>query len=382
MATATVVGMNVELEGDATLARFGSFMLCSKDSFGDDGTMYELASALESDPKVKGVQCPWGFEGNRCYVRTIYPTVAEPERLIDGADALHGGQFESFLEFEVQVKNQLGQSRTYEVIWDGWLAVVSWQSSEEEPFGYQDGQVVIEVLERAAREVGLELRTQGCDPHCAHNFSHTNVRFVHDLAEREELQYRVGEALFEVEARTSRSEHNELTLPLFLDLRIMVNNFTEMKNVGHRLLECEADARATLSELVGVGYMRAQIEALSPLARQRARWRERGWQRRARLLIARMWMSLARIEELRRQRAALRSGYKASAKERRRLELLEGEDESDAERLRSLDLEMMRCGVQEMAERLDNRAMLRATALAAVVGALAGGTIAAAGAAL
>ncbi len=326
------------------------------------------------------MQCPWGFEGNRCYVRTIYPTGAEPERLIDGADALHGGQFDSFLEFEVE--DELDEGQTYGVIWDGWLAVVSWQSAAEEPFGYEEGQVVIEVLERAAREVGLELRIQACDPHCTHNFGHTNVRFVHDPGEREALQYRVGGGLFEVEARSSKQERNELALSLFLDLRMMVNNFTEMKNVGHRLLECETDARVTLSQLVGVGYMRARIEALGPLARQRSRWRGRGWQRRARLLIARMWMSLARIEELRRQRAALRSDYKASARERGRLKLFESEDETDAERLRSLDLEMMRCGVQEMAERLDNRAMLRATALAAVVGALVGGAIATASAAL
>jgi hypothetical protein len=152
--------------------------------------------------------------------------------------------------------------------------------------------------------------------------------------------------------------------------------------VAHRLLECEADARATLSQLVEVGYKRAQIEILGPWAQRRARWKGRRWQPHARLLIARMWMSLARIEELRQRWHGHRSNYELSAKERERRALLECDDRADRDRLAAVDLEMMRCGVQEMAERLDNRALLRATALGAVAGAIAGGVIAAATAVL
>jgi hypothetical protein len=89
-------------------------------------------------------------------------------------------------------------------------------------------------------------------------------------------------------------------------------------------------------------------------------------------LIAQLWIALSVIERLRRTWSADRFDFDRDAREHGLDKLYVQDHADDAARIESLDLGLMRAAVEEGAERLDQRALVRITGVAAIAGALAG----------
>jgi hypothetical protein len=367
------------------VGRFGSFLLSSPEGFKPPhrSTLNAIASSLEKDSRVVDVRRPDGIEDNWCGQSTIFPAPADDEGVVSAHDALKSLYFNRPLEFSVRVpeKNQPKKREedivptTYRAFWDGILMLVTWRMPSQREIPLSGGHIVSEILSAAVKRLHLSLYVQGCNPVCSHEFAHTDIRFLpaKDRTRPEYVDCKQFEK--EVHAHTPPMSDEELGTYVFFDLRITARRFTRLKNYGRRILETEEDGRQTLETLMQLNYARGKLPTLPLKERIESRWKMRGWLRQARLLIARIWIILANIEALRREWDRFRLDFESGAQEygRERLFALDYADEVD--RVRSLNLELMRSGVQELAERIDSRALLRVTAVAAIAGAVAGGVV-------
>jgi hypothetical protein len=375
-ASSATEGIRTDLVG-----RFGSFLLASSEPFEPPfaKTVEAITSSLEADSRVVSVRPPEDTQEGWCIARQIFPSPGDEEGLVSGRDVLQTLQFGDFFLLSIKLHvwpEDEGVPAQYTVAWDGFLAVVTWRLRSEESTSQFEGHVVKEILGEALERLGLRLYLQGCNPDCTHKFAHTNVRFIPKPDNSEGFEYVEGEHWGEAEVRTPLMEDDELTSYFFMDLLLPMRSFAVLKNVGRRILEAETDGRVKLSELMQVNYRRARLQTLPFHKRTKARWASRGWLRRSHFLIARMWLTLANIEQLRREWGTLRFSFESTSNERGKRRLFERDYADEVDRVQSLDLELMRAAVQEMAERLDSRALLRVTAIAAVLGAIAGGLIA------
>lgn len=367
------------------VGRMGLFLLASSEQFKPphSKTLEAVADALEEDPRVIAVKQPKQIEDSWCGRPRIYPSPAENGGLISGSDILQTLHFSRPLSFSITVpaKNQPLRSdddvvpTDYRVIWDGMLALVLWHAPGAKRLPLSGGHVVADILNNALEKLGYRLYIQGCNPGCTHKFSHTDMRFSQDLEDDEEVEYVGGKHFAEVKARVPSMEVEDLAHYVFYDLHGTVRDFMELKNFGRRILELEADGRTKLSSLMRINYTRANLPAESFVDRLKTRWGMRGWLRKSRFLIARVWLTLSNIELLRREWETSRFDFESSADERGKRKLFEQDYADEVDRVQSLDPELMRSGVQEMAERLDSRALLRVTATAAIAGAIAGGVV-------
>jgi hypothetical protein len=367
-------------DGDL-VARFGSFLLTSVEPFEPPyiRTLDAIASSLEADPRVSSVQSPGEIDEGWCIERRVFPSPADGESLVSGGDALQALQFSEALLLSIRQPPHPEDDEKptkYSVVWDGFLAVVTWRTQSARPVGLFEGHVVREILGEALERLGLCLYLQGCNPDCTHKFAHTSIRFVPDPDDPEDIQYVEAENWAEVEARAPIMDDDELAGFFFSDLLLAMRSFTVLKNVGQRILELEVDSRAKLSELMQFNFERARLPTLPISERVKARRTQRKWLHKSRFLIARIWLTLSNIEYLRREWSALRFDFEGSSGENGKRKLFERDYADEVDRVQSLDLDLVRSGVQEMAERLDSRALLRVTAVAAVAGAIAGGLIA------
>lgn len=367
------------------MGRFGSFLITSQSDFEPPHkeTLNRIAKSLEEDSRVASVRLPDGIEEAWCAEPTVFPAPADDDGVVSGDDALNALIFNRGLVFSVTVpeKNQPKKREKdwvpteYHVIWDGMLMLVTWRIPAMDGLPLSGGHVVSEVLSDALSRVNLSLYSQGCNPACNHEFAHTDIRFIQERGERKEVEYVDCDRWPEVHALVPPMPDEDLAEGVFLDLRTVAHRFGQLKNFGRRILEAESDGRATLETLMEINYTRAKLPTLSRVERIRTRWSTRGWLRETRLLIARVWMGLAYIESLRREWTRYRLEFERGSNKRGRYRLFARDYADEVDRVKSLDPELMRSGVQEMAERLDSRALLRVTAIAAVAGAVAGGVV-------
>jgi hypothetical protein len=340
--------------------------------------MEQIADALEEDPRVRSVAVSDDLDESWCIERRAFPSPAENDGLVLGSDVLHALQFSDHLVIQIELARYPEDEEIpseYTVVWDGFLAVVAWRSRHEKPLASFEGEVVKEVLADALDSLGMRLYLQGCNPECEHKFAHTAVRFVPDPNDPDEISYLDGSNWAEVHADAPLMDDEDLVRYFFTDLLLAIRSFAVLKNLGQRILELEADGHQQLSQLMEINFERAQLPNLSPVARSRARWQGGGWLRRSKLLIARLWLTLSNIEYLRREWSGERFQFEGSSDERGLRKLFDRDFADEVDRVQSLDLSLMRSAVQEMAERLDTRALLRVTAVAAIAGAVAGGLV-------
>jgi hypothetical protein len=369
------------------VARFGSFLLTRGGDFDGpiSGILDKVIVALEKDARVRKVQRPRGLEEDWCLQRIIYPaSQRDDEDLVLRSDHLHALRFSEPLLFDVEVpeKNQRlvaeGESipTHYRAAWDGWLAVVTWeQPLKDAPLPLSGGHVVKDVLEDALERCGEGLFVQACNPACSYDFAHTSIRAK--ATGSAEITYAPGEYFAEVEASMPNVPVESWAEVLLLDIRLSSEEFLEIKNLGRRILDLERDARRTLSMLTALNYQRALIPTRELLRRPKDRWEMRGWRKESRKLISRLWLALSGIEQFRRRWAAAYFHFEESIEASGRSHLFARDYAYEVDEVRSLDLDLLRSGAQEAAERLDYRALSSATALAGVVGAITGGIVAA-----
>jgi hypothetical protein len=255
------------------------------------------------------------------------------------------------------------------------VLLVTWKLGRTEPMPMSGGHVVKEILHDALLRVGHELYVQGCNPGCTHDFAHTTIRFLPGPEGLEEVEFRDSPWFAEAEALVPSMPEEILRNYVYLDISLAVRDFTKLKNLARRILETEAAARSALGSLMWLNYKRAQLPS-EPIGESlQRRWEMRGWRAESHRLIARVWLALAGIETLRRQWSADRFSFEDGLDTRGQATLFKLDYADEVDRVASLDLELMRSGVQEAAGRLDSGALLRVTAIAAVAGAVTGGLV-------
>lgn len=345
--------------------------------------MADIADALAKDPRVTDISKPEGIEDAWCGRISMFPAPAVEDGLISSADAFKVLDFNKPLAFSVTVpeKNQPKKRETdplptaYRAFWDGMFLLVTWRFDTNRSIPLSGGHVVSEVLADALKRLGYRLYPQGCNPFCTHEFAHTDIRFLRK-AEQKSLEYvECPNWTTEVHALSPDLPDEELGDLTFRDLRGTARNFTRLKNFGRRILESEQEGRKTLDALMEIYLSRSEVGMLSWRGRFEAEWKTRGWFREARLFIARVWIVLANIEALRREWERFRLEFEGRARLRGREKMFVKDYADEVDRVQSLDLDLMRAGVQEIAERLDSRALMRVTAVAAIAGAVAGGIV-------
>jgi hypothetical protein len=297
-----------------------------------------------------------------------------------GHDALYWLRFSGLVAFSVEVpaKNQPRMSERdtvpthYEVYWDGMLVLVTWRSPRHESLGISGGQIVEEILRKALEQAGFTLYVQGCKPDCSYTFAHTEIRLIPGREDQDDIEYAESGFYAEVNALMPSMEEEEYGEALFSDLRVPIWSFAELKNVGTRILDAEEVARANLDHLLSLSCDRAELALLGRKERLERRWDLRRWRRDSNRSIAQVWRALAIIELLRRQWTAKRFDFEKLVAERGLGKLFVRDHADEPSRIESLELDLMRAAVESASERLDKRALVTVTGVAAIAGGVAG----------
>jgi hypothetical protein len=187
---------------------------------------------------------------------------------------------------------------TYAVAWDGVTAIVAWsQTGGDIPSG--GGRIVATVLEEAAKLAGLNFYVQGTGANSDDIFIHQTMRiesmprsskFV--LAGTDDGQCLTAGLDDEYENLESMVEQ------LWFSLGPAAGEFAGLKNLANRIRETESAIRRDLSDLLGRNYQQAAIGMAPLLARMMIRIRSRGGAKKARMLIAGLWLSIAQLAKL------------------------------------------------------------------------------------
>jgi hypothetical protein len=164
--------------------------------------------------------------------------------------------------------------------------------------------------------------------------------------------------------------HHELLLP--------ATEFSQVKNVARRILDLESAARAMTTELIALDY-----SALSK--KQARRWtRFRRWlhdlrhhrgengARRAKYLIACLWLAMASIEVLQQRFAEVRRRYEDVSSKWAVPELFETDLKADEAEVESIDAQFARAAIEYKSTRIDSRVVVIATIIAGIAGGLLG----------
>lgn len=342
----------------------------------------ELRAILEDDPRVREVQ-PLDLNPRFTYAHRFFPSdVDDHSVLLTGADACEVLQLSDPLIFRIEVpqKNQPVHhgvhdipAETYWVAWDGVTVYVTWWQPEDF-VPMSGGHIVREILDEACRRHGDSLLVQACGPGCDNLFVHTTLH-VGRLAESSPndfvCQNRPDRSL-EVEVLVPGGSEPEVLEWIHLGLNGASSEFAVMKNIGRRLLDIEDAARGSLSHLVSDYYAHAAAGTVVWWKRGAAWWRFRGWRREANQLLASLWASLTNIEMLSRQWGESQRSFVSDVAEANKQLIWLTDYARDAEAIESLDTSRMEDTVQQIATRLDNRAVVTST-VAGALGALAGG---------
>jgi hypothetical protein len=361
------------------IARCGQLLIVTDPLVSSSDLVQRLVHALGKDSRVLEAHAP--TLDPKWTIRPPLSLANSPDR---GSDVLAGEDgFRSLIAdppicFTVNVprKNQpllaaedAAPAERYEVIWNGFIAVVAWEQ-EKTRVGLSGGQVVNEIIHDACHEAGADLLVQACNPYCDFQFIHATIRGTSATTEVVTLE----------SARSNGSDYVDLHVPshranarafaewIFDDLHADLETFARLKNRARRLLVLETLARETLASLLGL-YQADAERAIQPW-RQRlaARWKARGWRKRARREVAVMWRSIAMMEQARREVGEMRTELDAWYSSIPQPILL-CNDLDELPAVDSLDLTTLQLATQHASDRLDNRSV----ALAPAWGALAGG---------
>lgn len=346
----------------------------------------EIVTRLRSDPRVINIGEPELDESFTDW-KSFWPHSHSDNSgaLLTGEDRRWTLQLSTPITFDVRVpkKNQPVHSNIddipaeeYSVAWDGISVIVTWpQRSGQIPIS--GGHVVFDILDAALDSLNMGSYRQPCSPGCEHVFLHTTLRLIiddsmdaandHLIASKESDESEAIAWIPAVALERGAAEY------LWFELAMAARDFATMKNIGQRVLDLEYHARHDVSHLLGHAHEHARISSLPFRGRMKGRWKNRGWRREARFLIAALWLSATNIEALKRrweqEARDLSSGH------RNILPLFEGDASRDEHALRSLDLTTLNRALDQVTLLLNNREIASATALGALGGAVAGGAV-------
>lgn len=354
----------------------------------------ELASRLRADPRVVEVLNPDDDDTDYWFER-FYP--AEPpnmDSILFGTDAMVAlvRRFPIAFRVRVPIKNQPIHSETadvpsdsYAVVWNGVTLVVLW-SQVNEDIPLSGGHIVIDVLSDAvAGEAGASLINQACSLNCSFQFMHPTMILRPLSASEEDDDVDIG--LAPIEGHSRASSHFDLSTyaaddgdwdvlqSLAYTLMDTANDFATIKTLGRRIIAIEEAARDELQHVITHQYRNSQVSFLPARKRLVARWKNRSTTRHLRQLLIALSLCLANLETLIRTWDEETRAFDETASEYGQAAFFETDSKSDRARICSLKLTHLESSVQQIADSLNNTAMVTATVGGALAGGLAGGVL-------
>lgn len=345
-----------------------------------------LVNALRSDSRVSDVSAP-ELSMPFTYASKFFPDGqgASTFALLTGSDFFTGFRLSTPVLFSLRIpaKNQPKHhghddvpSDVYWAAWDGLTVWISWkQETTHTPMS--GGHVVQQVLSDALAVLGDRLYTQACSPGCQNVFLHTTLLLEQSNDAEGAVVVSRGNGPFQLKASVLMLNPPwEALTWLHLNLTGAASDFAEMKNTGRRLRDLEEAARSELTHLSAHYYEHSRVSTLPFRQSLALRWQSRGWRREARQLLAGLWLAMAQISTLRSQWAERQREFSGSVGDDGHGLIFLADQEADSFAIGSLDVGPMERTVEQIAARLDNRALVTAT-LAGVVGGAAAGAAAA-----
>lgn len=277
-----------------------------------------------------------------------------------------------------RIRGEVAESDTYFVAWDGCTVVVMWKTDPADVvLSIAGGQVVEDILRSACNRAGQSLYVQACSPACKHLFAHNQLRVDFWSMDKFDVRFEVSMPK-DVRLAVNGPFNGALQLVEAVHdaIKIPAAEFTELKNTARRILDIEESARSMSFDLIAHDY-----ETLNRSQEGLIRrvgyffgdvWRAmsgKGRGKRANLLIASLWLSMANMETLQQLFRDVERRYQDSISEWAVPELFAGDLKSEESEVAFLDPHFARAAIEHKTQRMDNRVIVWATIGGAGMGA-------------
>ena len=300
-------------------ARFGTLFMISNDQTDPEKVFWLLRGALLADSRVHSVTEPRVDAGSwRC--SNVFPfTEPDFESILDGGKTLTGLRLPLAVPLEIKISIPPSHTETgtplengtpedYLVFWNGLALLVGWYPFSNS-LGFNEGQIVFDILEDAAASLGVETLNQGCSPDCS-------LRFAHKLSL---LRATPGSPMTATTPGSLSAAAVGLDCPegisslmrtFAAQMLLPVELFSELKNIGFRFSWIEDEAQRVIENTLKL----ERSYAGPVLARN---WLNPGfWRRRYRSRaeglrnINRLWTLFAVLQRIEREWVVKRQTFK------------------------------------------------------------------------
>ncbi|GAB3666075.1 hypothetical protein GCM10027596_33030 [Nocardioides korecus] len=258
---------------------------------------------------------------------------------------------------------------TYFVAWDGITALVMWDREEETVLPTRSGgHVVIDILTDVLASAGGALYAQPCSPGCTNEFAHRVLRIERAVGPR--MVGKVKTHGFPAADIHVHSENEPIGVAgdMMISLRQTAFFFARYKNLARRIQDLESAARSDVDRLLEVQYEQIRRAKLKFGARAREIGKAREERSETKVLVARLWIALARLESFKREWDGMRRRFLESAEESGSLPMFQDDFGDDDHAVDSLDLSFIRAAIEQSASRYDTRVVALATGAGGAAG--------------
>lgn len=350
-----------------------------------------IVSALQEDPRVTSATVPvldpgWSPQ------YTAYLPIDRDDRehgtsgVLEGTRHVHVQKFSGPIGITLRVpaKNQPKvfedddiPTEHYFVLWDGEALLVGWEQSGDDYVGSSGGHVIEEILKQAADRVDAGVIVQACNPQCTYVFLHTAIRVVVDPTAATDwaIARHTEDSLLMDLVVSGGDSVVEVSLSVWLRVRLCLRPFASMKNRGRQILELERVVRGDLDHLNRLYHQRASAAQEGRITRLRAVWVHRKWRRTSRYYLARLWLGLGSLERLRREWVDDALSFRRATEEDKLHDLFTVDTYDEVALVEGLGLGLVESAVEHAGDRLSASFLAIATAGGAVAGAVAAAVV-------
>ena len=373
---------------------------------GDNDELYnQLCSTLQADSRIESIRSP--IQDEHSFERPAFAALDDAsvandeESALDPANHIHAFHFRDPIVFEVRAPRRVQPhfedfdnipASRYWAAWDGVALVVLWQLEDFQKSGRpvdelstddvldgltpSGGLIVQKILEDAARNCGCTLTSTPCSPNCSYTFAHTGLSVEPvSFDEEEAFEQGEGESFARVVIPVLEDSPMEVVSELHSKLAFVTRIFAEMRGEGRAAVGAGRLGRYDLRKLLNLNYQRASIGAQPLRNTLKARWVIRRWRRTSRLLIARMWLTLATLDRARQNWSRLKYIYDDAAIDNNRGIVFNSEYEHEVHGTSEVDASEVRSALERITNTPDSRALILSTGVGAVVGAVIGAIV-------
>jgi hypothetical protein len=368
--------------------RPGTFALLLSEERDLDELAGNLVEQLSEDSRVL-----WVTQTDSEISSAMFYRFFDEESLSEGSNVVAQSnrrfvpRFSRPLQFAVHVpaKNQRkirpydDTPESYEVFWNGVDCLVGWEHDSTGPIPMSGGHIVKDILHLASTNLGLALLVQCCNASCDYDFLHTTIAVGFAKNGNRNLQPTRNRQIVRLTLpdRLNGEDISSILLGMYRFIGYEMEFFSTIKNIGRKILQLESRARHEEQILLTLQQDRAAELGVSWFARLGARWKSRSWRRQTSQAVATLWLLMTEIEYLHRRWAETKWELEDLCNRDRKSLMFELDHADEVAQIDSLDMDLIREATAHASSRLDNRAIVLATAGGAVAGGLVGAALAA-----